>query len=132
MVAIKAHPKPGTKSQLMSFLGMLNFYRLYLKGTTSILKPLTDATRGAGSKHSKLEWTKEMEKAFVAAKIALTNATHLAHPLQEVKLSLAVDDSNHHVVAAQCHFRFLLEGRSFHLLTDQKPLVFALYRARDS
>ena len=36
------------------------------------------------------------------------------------------------VVSALCHFRFLLEGRSFHVLTDHKPLVFALHRARDA
>ena len=36
------------------------------------------------------------------------------------------------MVAALCHFRFLLEGRSFHVLTDHKPLVFALHRARDA
>ena len=46
VAAIAAHPRPGTKSQLMSFLGMLNFYRRYLRGAASILKPLTDATRG--------------------------------------------------------------------------------------
>ena len=79
---------------------MLNFYRRHLRGAASILKPLTDATRGAGGKHSQLEWTKEMEKAFVVAKAALTDATHLAHPIQEAELYLAVDASNHHVGAA--------------------------------
>ena len=53
-----------------------------------------------GGKHSQLEWTKEMERAFVASKAALTDATHLAHPIQEAELSLAVDASNHHVGAA--------------------------------
>ena len=79
--------------QLKSFLGMLNFYRRYLEGDASILKPLTDAKRRAGSKQGKLEWTKVMEKAFMAVKVALTDATHLAHPLQEAELSLAVDGS---------------------------------------
>ena len=41
-----------------------------------------------------------MEKAFLAAKAALTDAAHLAHPLQEAELSLAVDASNHNVGAA--------------------------------
>ena len=91
MAAIKAHPRPTTKYQLMSFLGMLNFYRRYLRGAASILKLLTDTTRGAGGKHSQLEWTKEMGRAFVAAKAALT--THLAHPIQEAELSLAVEAS---------------------------------------
>ena len=48
VAAIKAPPAPASKSQLMSFLGMLNFYWRYLRGAASILKPLTDATRGAG------------------------------------------------------------------------------------
>ena len=100
VAAITAYPKPSTKSQLMSFLGMLNFYRRYLKGAASILKPLTDATRGAGCKESKLEWTKVMVKAFLTAKATLTDAAHLAHPLQEAELSLAVDASNHHVGVA--------------------------------
>ena len=55
MATIKAHPKPSTKSQLMSFLGMQSLYRRYLWGAASILKLLTDATRGAGGKHSQLE-----------------------------------------------------------------------------
>ena len=156
----------------MSFLGILNFYRRFLKGTASILKPLTDATRGAGGKHSKLEWTKVMEKAFVAAKATLTDAANLAHPWQEAELSMALDVSIHYrgaglqqqsprgewqplsffsrkltdtqtryssidrellgLVAALRHFRFLLEGCSFHVLTDHKPLVYALHRARDA
>ena len=100
VAAIKAPPAPASKSQLMSFLGMLNFYRRYLRGAASILKPLTDATRGAGGKYSQLEWTKEMGRAFVAIKASLTDATHLAHPIQEAELSLAIDASNHHVGAA--------------------------------
>ena len=36
------------------------------------------------------------------------------------------------MVATLCHFRFLLEGRRFHVLTDHKPLVFALHRAWDA
>ena len=156
----------------MSYLGMLNFYRRYLRGAASILKPLTDATCGVGGKHSQLEWTKETEKGFVAANAALTDSKHLAHPIQESELSLVVDASNHHkgvalqqqspgsewqphsffsrkltdtetrystfhreflaLVAALRPFRFLLEGRKFHVLTDHKPLVFALHRARDT
>ena len=36
------------------------------------------------------------------------------------------------MVAALCHFRFLLEGKKFNVLTDHKPLVYALHRARDA
>ena len=60
---------------------MLNFYRRYLQGAVSILKPLTDATCGAGSKHSKLKLTREMGRAFLAAQTSLKEATHLAYPV---------------------------------------------------
>ena len=36
------------------------------------------------------------------------------------------------VVAALCHFQFLLEERKFHMLTDHNALFFALLRARDA
>ena len=36
------------------------------------------------------------------------------------------------MVAALRHFRFLLERRKFHVLTDHKPLVYTLHRARDA
>ena len=36
------------------------------------------------------------------------------------------------MVATFHHFRFLLEGRIFHVLMEHKPLVFALHRARDA
>ena len=55
---------------------------------------------GRAARHSQLKLTREMGKAFVAAKAALMDATHLAHPIQEAELSLAVDGSNHHVGAA--------------------------------
>ena len=44
--AITKYPRPTTCSQLLSFLGMINFYRRFIRGAASILKPLTDATKG--------------------------------------------------------------------------------------
>ena len=39
--------------------------------------------------HSKLAWIGGMEKDFLAAKAALTQTTHQAHPVQETELALA-------------------------------------------
>jgi RNase H-like domain found in reverse transcriptase len=33
---------------------------------------------------------------------------------------------------AVCHFRWLLEGRKFYILSDHKPLSFALHKAADA
>ena len=50
VAAIRAFPWPGTVGQLMSYLGMVNFYRRFIRGAAGVLKPLTDALRGASGK----------------------------------------------------------------------------------
>ena len=91
--AITKYPRPTTCSQLLSFLRMINFYRRFIRGAASILKPLTDETKGGGPKHRKLDWQPDMEQAFKKAKVALSEAAILAHPQSEPELSLAVDAS---------------------------------------
>ena len=44
----------------------------FIRGAASILKPLTDATNGGGSKHRLLDWRPDMEQAFGEAKVALS------------------------------------------------------------
>ena len=63
--AISKYPRPTTCSQLLSFLGMINFYRRFIRGAASILKPLTDATKDSGPKHRMLDWQSDMEQASV-------------------------------------------------------------------
>ena len=81
--AITKYPRPTTCSQLLSFLGMINFYRRFIRGAASILKQLTDATKGGGSNHRQLDWRPDMEQAFKEAKVALSEAAILAHPQSE-------------------------------------------------
>ena len=42
VAAIRAFLWPGTVGRLMSYLGMVNFYRRFIKGAAGVLKPLTD------------------------------------------------------------------------------------------
>ena len=76
---------------------MIKFYRRFIRGAASILKLLTDATKGGGPKHRKLDRQPDMEQAFKEAKVALSDAAILAHPPSEPELSLAVNASDHHV-----------------------------------
>ena len=170
VAAISEFPRPTTRSELQRFLGMTNYYRRFVRGAASILKPLTDATRGPGGRHTPLVWSEEMGRAFSSAKTALARAATLSHPVEGAELSLAVDVSNVHVggvlqqreagawrplsffsrklnpaetrystfdrellacVAAIRHFRFLLEGRTFSIWSDHKPLSYALHRVSD-
>ena len=37
VAAIRAFPQPGTVGQLMSYMGMVNFYRRFIKGAARAL-----------------------------------------------------------------------------------------------
>ena len=95
--AIARYPAPTSVQQLQTYLGMVNFYRRFIKGAARILKPLTDALRGG--KLAKLQWSQEMEAAFKESKAALSAAAELAHPDSTAELVLAVDASGTHVGA---------------------------------
>ena len=166
--AIHNFTQPSDVKGLQSFLGLVNFYRRFIRGAAQLLKPLTDSLKGG--KTTKLAWSPQMAAAFQAAKAAVCAATSLGHPDREAALNLAVDASDSHVggvlqqqtssgwqplsffsrkltpaesrysafdrellaaYLAVRHFRFLLEGRVFHILTDHKPLTHALHRVTE-
>jgi len=113
--AIEEMASPTTKGGLLSFLGSVNFYRRFIRGAASILKPLTDATKGSEGRAAKLEWSADMAAAFQRAKQALVAATCLDHPDDRAEISVAVDASDHHVGAV---LQQLTPGRGW------RPLAF--------
>jgi hypothetical protein len=44
--AVTKFPRPSTVKELQGFLGLKNFYRLFIPAAASILKPLTDSLKG--------------------------------------------------------------------------------------
>ncbi|XP_024880616.1 uncharacterized protein K02A2.6-like [Temnothorax curvispinosus] len=52
-------PRPENTKQLVSFLGLINFYARFLKNRSDKLRPLFDCAN-----KEVFEWTKECEKAF--------------------------------------------------------------------
>ena len=100
MAAICAFPQPKMVKQLQSYLGMVNFYRKFLRSTAGILKPLTDYLCGAGGQAAKIQWAPTMDQAFTTSKEELEKATVLAHPGKHAKLALSVDASETHVRVA--------------------------------
>jgi transposase InsO family protein len=167
--AVQDFPPLKTNKQLLSFLGMINFYRRFLPMVAKVFKPLTDNLRGGQA--AAVEWSLAMVSAFQEAKQMLCKAACLAHPDVGAELSLAVDASDSHIGAvlqqsspfgpqplaffsrklepaqsrystfdrellacyeAVKHFRWSLEGRPFYILTDHKPLTYALAKAADA
>jgi Reverse transcriptase (RNA-dependent DNA polymerase) len=80
--AVEQFPQPQSIKQLMTFLGMLNFYRRFLPQAAKVLKPLTDCLKGA-TVATAVSWTDKRVAAFEAAKQLLGRAACLAHPDQK-------------------------------------------------
>lgn len=162
--AIKESTPPSTVTEMQSFLGAYNFYHQFLPNAAQLLAPLHQSIAGRLG-NEPVVWTEEMTRAFNAAKLALEQATELAHPDLNLPLTLRTDASDLAIGAvleqlcdgkwrpisffsrklsppernyaaydrellgvfeAVKHFRHLLDGRTFDLFTDHKPLVDAI------
>ena len=60
IAGIKNWPTPEKVKDVCSFLGFCNFYRAFIKGFSSIARPLNALTQ----KDQTWTWTKEHQKAF--------------------------------------------------------------------
>ena len=100
VAAIHAFPRPWTVGQLMSYLGMVNFYRRFIKGATGVLKPLTNALLGTRGKAARIEWSTPILEAFEGSKHQMVSATHLAYPGKKARLALSFNTSGTHIGAA--------------------------------
>ena len=94
--AISAFPQPSDKPSLQRFLGMVNFYRKFLRSAAQVLAPLTDALKGPGKT---ISWTPLMNSAFNRAKQLLSAVPELVHPQSNAAISLSVDASDSHIGA---------------------------------
>ena len=67
---------PTMPKQVRAFLGLVGYYRKFIKGFAKIAKPLTLLTR----QQVKYEWTPEHQAAFVHLKDAIVQAPILHYP----------------------------------------------------
>ena len=67
---------PMTPKQVRAFLGLVGYYRKFLKGFAKIAKPLTLLTR----QQVKFDWTPEHHTAFLHLKETIIQAPILYYP----------------------------------------------------
>ena len=67
---------PTTLKQVRAFLGLVGYYRKFIKGFTKIAKPLTLLTR----QQVKFNWTPEHQEAFIHLREAIVWTPILHYP----------------------------------------------------
>ena len=85
---IKDWPVPACKNDVQSFLGMVNFYRRFIKNCAHISRPLTQLTGNV-----EFEWTDCTEKAFNSLKTALCTAPVLRTYDPNLPITVTTDAS---------------------------------------
>ena len=82
-------PIPRSLKQLRGFLGLVGYYRRFVKDFGKMAQPLTTLLKGTGS----FQWNEEADYAFRKLKQALVSAPVLALPNFSVEFVLETDAS---------------------------------------
>ena len=90
--SIEKSPRPKTKTQLRSFMGLANFYRKYIPHFAAIAAPLTDKTKKG--EPNKIGWGENQELAFRSLKSKLGNAPILRLPDLSKQMIVRTDASD--------------------------------------
>lgn len=96
--AIQDAPRPQTKKQVRSFLGLVGFYRSFVPNFSSIAVPLTDLTKKG--QPNKLVWGEQQELAFTSLKTALCSFPILKLPEVDKPFIVQTDASENGIGAA--------------------------------
>ena len=81
---------PTTPKQVRAFLGLVGYYRKFIKGFAKIAKPLTLLTR----QQVKFDWAPEHHATFLHLKGAIVQAPILHYPNPEQKYIVYMDASD--------------------------------------
>ena len=84
IIALRNYPKPRTRNQLRSFLGLSNYYGKFIKQYADKAKPLHEALNKG--EPDQVVWTEERVQSFQILKEALTENAVLFAPQMD-KLS---------------------------------------------
>lgn len=114
--AIEKYPEPTTIKELRSFLGMMGYYRRFVKDFAKIAKPLTNLLRGEGCHSNKrLKLTESERTCFKKMKSILSSSDILIYPDYNRPFTLTTDASDFAIGAV------LSQGEA----QNDKPIHFA-------
>ena len=88
--AILEWPTPKTVRGVRSFLGLVNFYRRFIKNYAQVARPLNDLTK----KDQTFEWKELQQTAFDTLKQQFTTTPILAFPDIDKQFHLEMDASD--------------------------------------
>ena len=88
--SVKNWPVPKNLKQVRSFIGFCSYYRRYVKGFSTVARPLHKLTEAG----QKFDFNEECLTAFETLKEALTSAPILGYPNSEDPFILDTDASN--------------------------------------
>ncbi|XP_060542061.1 uncharacterized protein K02A2.6-like [Pantherophis guttatus] len=97
--AIHEAPSPKNKTELQAFLGLLNFYAIFLKQKATVAEPLHRLL----GKSASWKWGQEEEAAFRAIKGLLTSKSVLIQYSETLPIRLTCDASPYGVGAVLSH-----------------------------
>jgi hypothetical protein len=85
--AVMHFPTPKTVTSVRSFLGLIGYYRKYIRGYSKLVGPLFELTR----KDVAFMWDMGCQQAYKALKVALVDAAVLTRPNFKKTFWLDVD-----------------------------------------
>ena len=88
--AISKVPRHGDVSRVRAFMGLANYYRRFVKGFSSLAKPLTKLTKI----DQDWQWEDEQEQTFQELKARLNSAPILRRPICGQHFQLHTDWSD--------------------------------------
>jgi len=88
--AILDWPVPTTVKEVQSFIGLCNYYRIFIKDFAKIARPLHKLTR----KNVSFNWGPDQQKAFDKLKELFTSAPILRNPNSNKSFVVETDASN--------------------------------------
>ena len=97
--AIQDWPVPSNVQEVRQFVGLASHYRRFIKGFASLAAPLTELTKGTGTKKRAIVWTKDCQVAFDQLKDRMTAAPVLVPPNPHAPYFIETDSSDYGVGA---------------------------------